>query len=44
VTWLEPFTLGDGAEHRPLGDTTTLADQAVVEEITSRVESGRAED
>jgi acetyl-CoA synthetase len=32
--------LRDVAENRPLGDTTTLADPAVVEEIRSR---GRAE-
>jgi acetyl-CoA synthetase len=30
--------LRDVAEHRPLGDTTTLADPAVVEEIKSRAE------
>jgi acetyl-CoA synthetase len=31
--------LRDVADHRPLGDTTTLADPAVVEEIKSRAES-----
>ena len=30
--------LRDVAEHRPLGDTTTLADPAVVEEIKTRAE------
>jgi acetyl-CoA synthetase len=33
--------LRDVAEHRPLGDTTTLADPAVVEEIRVRSESER---
>ena len=36
--------LRDVAEHRPLGDTTTLADPAVVEEIASRAESETSED
>jgi acetyl-CoA synthetase len=31
--------LRDVAEHRPLGDTTTLADPAVVEEIKTRADS-----
>ena len=31
--------LRDVADHRPLGDTTTLADPAVVEEIKSRAET-----
>src|SRR5262249_2846884 len=31
--------LRDVAEHRPLGDTTTLADPAVVDEIKSRAEA-----
>ena len=31
--------LRDVADHRPLGDTTTLADPAVVEEIKTRAES-----
>jgi len=36
--------LQDVAEKRPLGDTTTLADPAVVEEIKDRAASGQAED
>jgi acetyl-CoA synthetase len=36
--------LRDVAEHRPLGDTTTLADPAVVEEIRTRSETERQED
>jgi len=36
--------LRDVAEHRPLGDTTTLADPAVVEEIRVRSESERTRD
>ena len=35
--------LRDVAEHRPLGDTTTLADPAVVEEIQQRAEAEPAE-
>jgi acetyl-CoA synthetase len=31
--------LRDVADHRPLGDTTTLADPAVVEEIKTRAEA-----
>jgi acetyl-CoA synthetase len=31
--------LRDVAEHRPLGDTTTLADPAVVEEIKTRADT-----
>jgi acetyl-CoA synthetase len=31
--------LRDVADHRPLGDTTTLADPAVVEEIKTRAET-----
>jgi acetyl-CoA synthetase len=36
--------LRDVAEHRPLGDTTTLADPAVVEELQERAASGAAEE
>jgi acetyl-CoA synthetase len=36
--------LRDVAEHRPLGDTTTLADPGVVEEIKTRAASDPAED
>jgi acetyl-CoA synthetase len=36
--------LRDVAEHRPLGDTTTLADPAVVEEIKTRAASEPTED
>ncbi|MGZ4309809.1 MAG: acetate--CoA ligase [Gaiellaceae bacterium] len=36
--------LRDVAEHRPLGDTTTLADPAVVEEIKPRGEEEKSED
>ncbi len=36
--------LRDVAENRPLGDTTTLADPAVVEEIRERSGSGPSED
>jgi acetyl-CoA synthetase len=36
--------LRDVAEHRPLGDTTTLADPAVVEEIQSRADSEKQEE
>src|SRR5213078_2038379 len=36
--------LRDVAEQRPLGDTTTLADPAVVEEIKSRAESEKSDD
>jgi acetyl-CoA synthetase len=36
--------LRDVAEERPLGDTTTLADPAVVEEIRDRARSGSAEE
>ena len=36
--------LRDVADHRPLGDTTTLADPAVVAEIQTRAESETAED
>jgi acetyl-CoA synthetase len=36
--------LQDVAEKRPLGDTTTLADPAVVEEIKDRAASGQAEE
>jgi acetyl-CoA synthetase len=36
--------LRDVAEHRPLGDTTTLADPAVVDEIRTRSETERQED
>jgi acetyl-CoA synthetase len=36
--------LRDVAENRPLGDTTTLADPAVVEEIKSRAESEKSDE
>ncbi len=36
--------LRDVAENRPLGDTTTLADPAVVEEIRDRAQSGSADE
>ena len=36
--------LRDVADQRPLGDTTTLADPAVVEEIKTRAETGASED
>ncbi len=36
--------LRDVAENRPLGDTTTLADPAVVEEIRERSAVGRDEE
>jgi acetyl-CoA synthetase len=36
--------LRDVAEHRPLGDTTTLADPAVVDEIAHRAETEAPED
>jgi acetyl-CoA synthetase len=36
--------LRDVAEQRPLGDTTTLADPAVVEEIKSRAETEKSEE
>ena len=36
--------LRDVAENRPLGDTTTLADPTVVEEIRSRGTSDDAEE
>jgi acetyl-CoA synthetase len=36
--------LRDVAENRPLGDTTTLADPAVVSEIRTRSETERQED
>ena len=36
--------LRDVAEHRPLGDTTTLADPAVVSEIADRATADAAED
>jgi acetyl-CoA synthetase len=36
--------LRDVAEHRPLGDTTTLADPAVVDEIKTRAESETADE
>jgi acetyl-CoA synthetase len=36
--------LRDVAENRPLGDTTTLADPAVVEEIRTRSETERAQE
>ena len=36
--------LRDVAENRPLGDTTTLADPAVVEELRVRSESEAAQD
>jgi hypothetical protein len=32
------------AEHRPLGDTTTLADPAVVSEIQHRADAEASED
>ena len=36
--------LRDMAEKRELGDTTTLADPAMVEELRSRAASGAAEE
>jgi acetyl-CoA synthetase len=36
--------LRDVAENRPLGDTTTLADPTVVEEIKTRAEAEKGED
>jgi acetyl-CoA synthetase len=36
--------LRDVAEHRPLGDTTTLADPTVVEEIQTRAAAGGSEE
>jgi acetyl-CoA synthetase len=36
--------LRDVAENRPLGDTTTLADPAVVEEIKSRADTEQSEE
>ena len=36
--------LRDVAEHRPLGDTTTLADPAVVEEIRTRADTDQTEE
>jgi len=36
--------LRDVAENRTLGDTTTLVDPAVVEEIKNRAESEKSED
>jgi acetyl-CoA synthetase len=36
--------LRDVAEQRPLGDTTTLADPAVVDEIKTRAETEKSED
>src|SRR6266542_2529231 len=36
--------LRDVAEHRPLGDTTTLADPAVVDEIKTRAETEKSDD
>ena len=36
--------LQDVAENRPLGDTTTLADPAVVSEIKSRADSEATEE
>ena len=36
--------LRDVAEHRPLGDTTTLADPTVVSEIQHRAESEQQDD
>jgi acetyl-CoA synthetase len=36
--------LRDVAEHRPLGDTTTLADPAVVSEIAERAAGSPSED
>jgi acetyl-CoA synthetase len=35
--------LQDVAEHRPLGDTTTLADPAVVSEISQRATGDASE-
>ena len=39
-----PLTLRDVAENRALGDTTTLADPTVVEEIKHRAESEKSSD
>src|SRR5436305_6123085 len=36
--------LRDVAENRPLGDTTTLADPTVVDEIKTRAETEKSED
>ncbi len=36
--------LRDVAEHRPLGDTTTLADASVVEELQSRGQAEQPDD
>ena len=36
--------LRDVAEHRPLGDTTTLADPTVVSEIQERAEDEKAQE
>jgi acetyl-CoA synthetase len=36
--------LRDVAEHRPLGDTTTLADPAVVSEIAERASASPTDD
>jgi acetyl-CoA synthetase len=36
--------LRDVAEHRPLGDTTTLADPAVVSEIADRAAADASEE
>jgi acetyl-CoA synthetase len=36
--------LRDVAEQRPLGDTTTLADPAVVDEIKTRAESEKSQE
>ena len=36
--------LRDVAENRDLGDTTTLADPAVVEELRNRAATGAAEE
>jgi acetyl-CoA synthetase len=36
--------LQDVAEQRPLGDTTTLADPAVVDEIKTRAESEKSQE
>jgi acetyl-CoA synthetase len=36
--------LRDVADHRPLGDTTTLADPAVVDEIKTRADTEQTED
>jgi acetyl-CoA synthetase len=36
--------LRDVAEHRPLGDTTTLADPAVVSEIAERAAGSPTDD